>query len=92
MRSGSSTVRCKSSIRANPPVSAPREQAIMLGFDHSVTLTNVSFQSLPVKNLDVTAHVTNESLVLQARSSMGNTFAPHAQHIRNEFLSHFQFV
>jgi hypothetical protein len=68
------------------------EQAGLLGFDDSVTLANVRLQLRPVENLDMAAHVADQPIVLQTLSSMRNTFAAHSQHVRDEFLRHFQVI
>lgn len=45
------------------------EQAVLLVFDHLVTLAGVLFQFIPVKDFDATALVADYSLILQTVSS-----------------------
>ena len=68
------------------------EQAVVLVFDHPVTLADGRFQTAPVEDRDMTAHVRNQSIFLQAPSRMGDAFSAHTQHVGNEFLRHHQFI
>ncbi len=53
----------------------------MLLCDHFVTFAGLLFQTLAVKNLNVSAHVTDQPGFLQSLGSEGDAFAAHAQHV-----------
>ena len=68
------------------------EQTIKLVFHHPVTFADSVFEFLAVEDLNMTAHVTDRSGILQAAGSHGDAFAANAQHIGDQLLSHDQFV
>ena len=43
-------------------------------------------------HLERAAGRVDEATLLQAPRCMGNTFAPHSEHVRNELLSHLQLI
>ena len=50
------------------------------------------FQAGSVQYLDAPAHVSDQSIFLQALSSMGNAFSAHTQHVGDQLLCHHQLI
>src|SRR5688572_8036359 len=68
------------------------EQAIKLLLYYVVTLTCLAFKRGSVEHLNVTAAVAYQSRALQIPGGLGHTFAAHAEHVRDQFLGHGEFV
>ena len=68
------------------------DQAVMLDFDHVVTLATALFQNLPVDDLDVAALVADRALILQTAGDETDGFTLDAQHMRDELVRHLQFI
>jgi hypothetical protein len=68
------------------------EQTVILPFDDRIALSGLCFQSGSIKYGNVTAAVLNQPRSLQLASGLGDAFATHAQHMRNQFMRHRQLV
>jgi hypothetical protein len=68
------------------------QQTIALFADYRVALAHAGLQACPAEHRDVATAVANVPRLLQMPGSLGNAFAPYAEHAGNQFLRHGQFV
>src|ERR1700690_1437475 len=68
------------------------QEPITLCLDHLVTLTGTRLQTRTVEHGDPTSKVMYYSGGLQLPGRLGHSLATHAQHIRDQFVRHMQFI
>ena len=68
------------------------EQPVVFVVDHCVTFADCFFQSLPVNYHDRSANIFYQFSLRQFLGSQRDTFAPHAQHIGDKVVRHYQLV
>ena len=69
-----------------------RKQAIVLALDDRVTLARALFESRAIQHRDMPARILDQARFLQAQGAFRNAFAPHPEHIGDQFLRHHEFV
>ena len=73
-------------------VEVQRQQAIAFCLDHAIAFSAELFQSRPVKNRNLSPAVLDHAELLQLAGGVCDAFAPHAEHVSDQFLGHCQFV
>src|SRR5450631_4878630 len=68
------------------------QQAVIFFFYDRVALAGTLFQSRAVEHPDMSARVTDQSRLLQAKRRLGHPFATHAQHVGDQLLRHHKLV
>jgi hypothetical protein len=77
--------------RRSPMIATPLargvQQPVALRLDRPITLTGAFPQTLDVNDFDVPAAVADKARLLKCVSHDRHGVAPHADHLRQEFLS-----
>ena len=69
-----------------------RQQAIELSLNDRVAFAYTPFELLTIDDCDMAAVVFNDTRILQLSCGLVHAFAANAEHVRDEFLRHSEFV
>jgi nitrogen-specific signal transduction histidine kinase len=60
--------------------------------DHGIALARQLFELRSVEHGDFSPRITNDAQLLQLAGRLGDAFAAHAEHVRDELLRHLQLI